>query len=57
MTYQIRKATDTDREAIVEMYRNASPMKKAGIDQWQDGYPNIETLTQDIDLWNIICLC
>ncbi|CAM4280473.1 GNAT family N-acetyltransferase [Erysipelothrix aquatica] len=50
MTYQIRKATDTDREAIVEMYRNASAMlKKAGIDQWQDGYPNIETLTQDID--------
>lgn len=50
MTYQIRKATYSDRDAIVEMYRNAATMlREDGIDQWQDGYPNIETLTHDID--------
>ena len=46
----IRKATNEDIPQITELYELAKEaMAKAGIDQWQDGYPNAESARADIE--------
>lgn len=46
----IRKATHTDLDAIMKIVRSAqSALAELGIDQWQDGYPQREIISSDID--------
>lgn len=46
----IRKAKNTDLENIMTMYRSCiSGMIKNRIDQWDDTYPNTETIAQDLE--------
>lgn len=44
-----RNTEDKDREQVVNLWRQAqSYFKEQGIDQWQDGYPNEESLEEDM---------
>lgn len=46
----IRKATPADLPAILSLYEAArAAMAAAGIDQWQDGYPNEASARQDLE--------
>lgn len=50
MDYQFRKATTSDISAIWNILQKAIARRKAdGSKQWQDGYPNPEVLTKDIE--------
>lgn len=45
-----RKSTKLDLPRIMEIITAAQLyMKESGIDQWQDGYPNEESITSDIE--------
>ncbi|MEI6580442.1 MAG: GNAT family N-acetyltransferase [Eubacteriales bacterium] len=47
---ELRKSAADDINAIMKIIEQAQAnFKKAGIDQWQDGYPNRETVLKDID--------
>ena len=46
----LRKATEKDKEKVSLIYEKAKEgMKKAGINQWQDGYPNEESFLNDVE--------
>jgi len=46
----IRKTTTADIAEITEIYEQAKRALKAdGVDQWQNGYPNEESLKSDIE--------
>lgn len=46
---EFRKAAETDLSGIMKIIRQAQAyMKQSGIDQWQNGYPNEETIRNDI---------
>ena len=46
----IRKANKTDLDNIMLMYKSCvKGMIKNGIDQWDDTYPDIETINQDLE--------
>ena len=46
----IRKAINTDLENIMKMYKSCvAGMIKSGIDQWDDTYPDTETISQDLE--------
>ena len=46
---EFRKSTTDDIEDILNIIRQAQEyLKDAGIDQWQNGYPNKETIEKDI---------
>ena len=46
----IRKAKISDLKAIMEMYKSCvKGMVTNGIDQWDDTYPNIVTINQDLE--------
>lgn len=48
--YIYRKATMDDRDQIWEILRQGiERRKKEGSRQWQDGYPNIDSVTDDIN--------
>lgn len=48
-----KKATNADAERVWQILQEAIAMRKAdGSNQWQDGYPNPETITNDIELSN-----
>lgn len=45
----IRKATTDDLESILEIVSDAQQsLKNRGVDQWQNGYPNRESILSDI---------
>lgn len=45
-----RLAEKADRESILEIIKESQAyFKEAGIDQWQNGYPNMETIEADIE--------
>ena len=47
--YRFRKATVYDREKIWKILQDAIKRRKVdGSRQWQDGYPNLETVDTDI---------
>ncbi len=47
---KIRKAQTSDLENIMKMYKSCvAGMIKSGIDQWDDTYPDTETITQDLE--------
>ena len=44
-----RNTTEKDCGQVIALYQQAqSYFKEAGIDQWQNGYPNHETLAEDM---------
>lgn len=44
-----RNTTDKDRAQVIALWQQAQAyFKESGIDQWQDGYPNGETLKADM---------
>ena len=46
----IRKAQNTDLDNIMKMYKSCvTGMIKNGIDQWDDTYPDTETIVQDLE--------
>jgi len=50
---EFRKAVKTDISDIISIIRQAQAyFKEVGINQWQDNYPNIETISNDIDNQN-----
>lgn len=47
---EFRKSVKTDINGIMDIITQAQDyFKKAGIDQWQDNYPNVKTINGDID--------
>ena len=47
---KFRRAVNTDINDIINIIRQAqSYFKEVGIYQWQDNYPNVETISNDID--------
>lgn len=55
--YVFRKGTFADFDQIVEIIEDGkSSIGKLGIDQWQNGYPPIETIKSDIELGNVYLL-
>jgi len=50
MNYQFRKATDTEIPQIWKIIQQAIRRRKEdGSEQWQNGYPNPETIKNDIE--------
>lgn len=46
---EFRKAMESDINSIMKIIKQAQDyFKKQGIDQWQNNYPNIETIKNDI---------
>ena len=47
---KIRKAQTSDLDNIMKMYKSCvAGMLKNGIDQWDDTYPDTETIAQDLE--------
>lgn len=47
---EFRKSRKSDLNRIMEIIKAAQKyMKESGIDQWQDGYPNEDSITSDIE--------
>lgn len=47
---EFRKAVESDIEEIMNIIKGAQEyLKDQGVDQWQNGYPNHETIKSDID--------
>lgn len=45
----IRRATSLDIESIMLVVRDAQlALRELGIDQWQDGYPTIDSIKEDV---------
>ena len=45
-----RRTKDKDRQQVVELWQKARTyFQEAGIDQWQDGYPNEASARQDLE--------
>ena len=50
MQMTIRKTTAKDIDAVLKIFEDAKAYMLAnGIDQWQKGYPNRETILRDIE--------
>jgi len=46
---EFRKAVETDVNNIMNIIKQAQAyLKEQGINQWQDNYPNVETISNDI---------
>ena len=55
---EIRIANDHDIERILEIIQQAKAyLKSQDIDQWQNGYPNKESIQEDIRLGHSYVLC
>lgn len=55
---EIRLANYNDCEAILNIFDEAKAyLKSQNIDQWQNGYPNLESTQLDIDLGHCYVLC
>ncbi len=47
---EFRKAKESDIDSIMNIIKQAQDyFKESGIDQWQNNYPNIETIKNDIE--------
>ena len=58
MQYDLRKADMTDLEPVSALFeRTAAYLLEQGIDQWDDKYPDIGTLKNDISENNMYVLC
>jgi RimJ/RimL family protein N-acetyltransferase len=55
---EIRKATINDTENILMIYEDAKRLlKESGSDQWQNGYPNIDSIRHDLKEDNLYVAC
>lgn len=55
---ELRKATQKDVSSIMHIIELAKTyFKENGIDQWQNGYPNLESTLQDIEEGNSYVIC
>lgn len=46
---EFRKATKEDSKSIMKIIKNAQEyLKNKGVNQWQNGYPNMDTINKDI---------
>ena len=59
LSIYIRKAALNDVPAITQMIKNSKQyLKQQGINQWQEGYPNQETIKKDVyaaDDYVLVC--
>ncbi len=47
---EFRKSIKSDIDSIMNIIKQAQEyLKNQGLDQWQNNYPNIDTINQDID--------
>lgn len=55
---QIRKAIPADAESIMQIFRQAQTgLRVQGVNQWQNGYPNMEIVDMDIMSGNcLVCV-
>lgn len=55
---QIRKAIPADAESIMQIFRQAQTcLRVQGVNQWQNGYPNMEIVDMDIMSENcLVCV-
>ncbi len=54
---KFRKSIKSDINPIMNIIRQAQDyLKEQGIDQWQNNYPNIDTINEDIDNGNSYAL-
>ncbi len=60
LRFEPRRAEEADAEAILAVMEEAKAfLRERGVDQWQDGYPNRETIMADIAAgrgWAFDCL-
>ena len=50
MKIGIGKTTEKDAPAVAEMYgQGRAFLRAAGVDQWQDGYPDLTDVLADIE--------
>ena len=50
LSVNIRKTALSDLDALMEIFNEARKTIAAlGIDQWQDGYPNLEVIEEDVE--------
>lgn len=58
MNTVLRKATTADTATLLPLVRDCvAAMRTAGIEQWDDVYPNAETIARDIEAGTLHVLC
>lgn len=58
MNATVRKATAADAAALLQLVRDCvAGMHTAGIEQWDEVYPNAETIARDIEAGTLHVLC
>lgn len=58
MNLVVRKATSADAAALLQLVRDCvAGMRVAGIEQWDEVYPNAETIARDIEAGTLHVLC
>ncbi len=58
MNLVVRKATAPDAAALLQLVRDCvAGMRAAGIEQWDEVYPNAETIARDIEAGTLRVLC
>lgn len=58
MNSTIRLATSADAETLLALVRDCvAAMRAAGIEQWDEVYPNAETIARDTDVGTLHVLC
>ena len=58
MNTVLRKATTTDAATLLQLVRDCvAAMRAAGIEQWDEVYPNAETIARDIEAGTLHVLC
>ena len=55
---EIRKATSLDVDTMMEIFDEArSTIALLGIDQWQNGYPSRDVISEDISIYRSYVVC
>ncbi len=58
MNATVRKATAADADTLLQLVRDCvAGMRAAGIEQWDEVYPNAETIARDIEAGTLHVLC
>ncbi|MEQ1748351.1 MAG: GNAT family N-acetyltransferase [Prosthecobacter sp.] len=58
MNATVRRATTADAATLLQLVRDCvAGMRAAGIEQWDDVYPNAETIAADIEAGTLHVLC
>lgn len=58
MNTVLRKATTADAATLLQLVRDCvAAMRAAGIEQWDEVYPNVDTIARDIEASTLHVLC